>query len=87
MKDQSEIPDSWEVTDVEVVTVNPKTGEVVDELSSSGAGPQVSQVRGTIKSKPCDNCDDEMVYEAPMGALNCLKCGMTASPKIQDHDA
>lgn len=85
MQSIDEIPDSWETEDVEVVTVNPHTGEIVENLASSGAGPQVDQVRGTILSKPCSNCEREMEYEAPLAALVCVGCGATEDPRIHEN--
>jgi len=85
MKSANDIPDEWEVENVEVVTVNPHTGEVINNLSSSGAGPQTEQVQGDVKSRPCTNCDGEMILEAPMGAIVCQKCGQTYAPRIEDQ--
>lgn len=81
----NEIPDDWETADEEVVTVNPHTGEVEENLSASGAGPQKKQVRGTIQRKPCENCDGEMVYHAPNAALICDKCGATGDFRIHKN--
>lgn len=81
----SDIPDSWETEDETVVTVNPHTDEVVENLSATGAGPQVKQVRGHIKSKPCSNCDKEMQYQPPNAALICDNCGATEDPRIHEN--
>lgn len=82
------IPSKWETSDVEEVTVNPHTGEVVEGLSSSGAGPQVQRVHGTVTERPCPKCsepDATMIFEAPMGVLVCDYCGYTLPPLIQDQ--
>lgn len=85
MESINEIPDDWETKDVEVVTVNPHTGEVEENLSSSGAGPHIEQVRGLIQRKPCENCDAEMVYHAPNAALICDKCGSVEDYRIHKN--
>jgi len=80
MESINEIPDDWETEEETVVTVNPHTGEVEENLSSTGAGPQVEQVRGLIKSKPCSNCDKSMQFHPPQAALLCDNCG-----NVEDH--
>lgn len=88
MDSVDDIPSTWETKDVETVTVNPHTGEVVEQVSSSGAGPQVQQVRGTVTRRPCPNCtedDAEMIYEAPMGVIVCDYCGYSLTPMLQDQ--
>jgi hypothetical protein len=81
----SEIPNDWETEDEEVVTVNPHTGEVQENLSSTGAGPQVNRVHGVIKEKPCENCDKTMQYHPPNAALICDNCGTTEDFRLQEN--
>lgn len=85
MESINQIPDEWETKEETVVTVNPHTGEVEDGLSSSGAGPQVQQVRGTIVSKPCENCEKQMLYHAPNAALICDNCGAVEDFRIHEN--
>lgn len=86
MKSIDEIPDSWETDRVEVVTVNPHTGEVLDNLSTSGAGPQTQEVRGLIEEKPCGECGGDMRFLAPEGLLECMDCQHHESPEIQENE-
>lgn len=87
MVSTEDIPDNWETEDVEIVTVDPTTGERADGLSTTGAGPQYEELRGHIKRRPCPECDEgELIYEAPMGVMDCSRCLNTSSPRLQDHD-
>lgn len=85
----SDIPDSWETKNVHVETVHEHTGEVVEEsLSSTGAGPFTEEVHGVVRSRPCPHCsngDAQMIYEAPLAALVCERCGGTLPMQIQNQ--
>lgn len=87
MKSIDEIPNDWDTDRVEVVTINPHTGEVQEGLSSTGAGPQEDQVRGLIEEKPCSECEDgRLRFLAPEGVLECPSCMHQEQPEIQHNE-
>lgn len=84
MESLSEIPDDWD-TKAEVVMMHPHTGEVAENLSSTGAGPHEPTVVGRIMEKPCSNCEGRTVIAPAEGRLTCPECNYSESADLTDY--
>lgn len=85
MEAKDQIPNSWNVSNTEEVTVDPVLDEEGIQLSSSGAGPQYKEVRGTIITKPCSVCGQAMSVDRVNMVLTCPQ-GHNETARLSENE-